>query len=81
MTEDIASGVTISTNRSPISVFKSRVDKTEIVSIDTKLTDIRNQLTNLVRLNVKAGIDSDVYNNEYARLTKEMDLLRDKREA
>jgi len=48
----------------------------EIEIIDGKLSDLREQVTNLVRLNTKSGLDRDIYEEEYNRLILEMDDLR-----
>lgn len=51
----------------------------KIEFIDGKLLDLREQVTNLVRLNTQSGLDRDIYEEEYNRLVLEMDALRKQR--
>jgi len=48
----------------------------EIEFIDGQLAELREQVTNLVRLNTQSGLDREIYEEEYNRLVLEMDELR-----
>jgi hypothetical protein len=59
-------------------LIKNKEDE-EIKAIDSRLAEIREQITNLIRLNSRSSIDSDIYDEEYNRLVLEMENLRSKR--
>ena len=41
--------------------------------------DLKEELKGLIRFQVKNGIDDEVYNEEYKRVTQELDKLRNQR--
>lgn len=41
--------------------------------------ELREEMERLVKLNVKANLDEDIYGEEYARITGEMEELRQQR--
>ncbi len=54
-------------------------DNTIANELDDRITEIRQQLTNLVKLNTKGAVDAEIYNDEYQKVALEMDKLREKR--
>ncbi len=51
----------------------------ELNTIDSKLEMLKEQITNLIRLNSRSNIDRDIYDEEYNRIALEMENLRSKR--
>jgi hypothetical protein len=60
-------------------VLNENRNEEEIKLIDSRLEELREQITNLIRLNSKNSIDRDIYDDEYNRLFEEMENLRSKR--
>jgi len=52
-----------------------------IAAIDIWLDGLREEMERLVKLNVTANLNADIYSEEYARITGEMDELRQQRSA
>ena len=57
-------------------VFSEKANSVDVTAIDKRLDELREEMERLVKLNVKANIDADIYGEEYARITNEMDELR-----
>jgi rubrerythrin len=60
-------------------VFAEKANSVDVTAIDKRLDELREEMERLIRLNVKANLDADIYGEEYARITREMDELRQKR--
>jgi len=45
--------------------------------IDEKLSELKKELMTLVRVNARAGLDTQVYSNEYLKLSAELDTYRE----
>ncbi|WP_427340912.1 hypothetical protein [Caloranaerobacter sp. DY30410] len=60
-------------------VLKENKDEVKLKTIDSRLVELRKQVTNLIRLNSRSSIDSDIYDEEYNRLVLEMENLRSQR--
>ena len=62
-------------------VFAERANSVDVAAIDKRLEELREEMERLVKLNVKANLDADIYGEEYARITGEMEELRQQRSA
>jgi len=62
-------------------VFAERANSVDVAAIDKRLEELREEMERLVKLNVKANLDADIYGEEYARITGEMEELRQQRAA
>lgn len=60
-------------------VLNENKNDEELNIIDSKLEMLKEQITNLVRLNSRSSIDRDIYDEEYNRLILEMENLRSQR--
>gem|GEM_PF-737543 len=60
-------------------VFTNKANSVDVTAIDKRLDELREEMERLVRLNVKANLDTDIYGEEYARITDEMEELRQQR--
>lgn len=60
-------------------VLAEKVNSVDITAIDKRLDELREEMERLVRLNVKANLDAEIYGEEYARITGEMNELRQQR--
>ncbi|WP_069649000.1 recombinase family protein [Caloranaerobacter ferrireducens] len=60
-------------------VLNENKDEAKLKTIDSRLAELREQITNLIRLNSRSSIDSDIYDEEYNRLVLEMENLRSQR--
>jgi len=60
-------------------VLSGRRSPVEVEELDKKIEELKDNLKRLIRLQVKNNIDSDVYNEEYYEIAKELEELRDKR--
>ncbi|WP_196760156.1 hypothetical protein [Clostridium sporogenes] len=60
-------------------VLESKADEAEVKAINKKLEKLKEQMMNLVRLNVRSGLDSQIYDEEYQRLEEEMQQLKEKK--
>lgn len=48
--------------------------------IDERLSELQKELMTLVRLNARTGLDAVVYSNEYAKVSTEIELFRERRQ-
>lgn len=48
--------------------------------IDDKLSELQKELMTLVRLNARTGLDASVYSGEYAKMSAEIELFRERRQ-
>ncbi len=62
-------------------VFTEKANSVDVDAIDKRLDELREEMERLVKLNVKANLDADIYGEEYARITGEMEELRQQRSA
>lgn len=60
-------------------VFSEKANSVDVAAIDKRLDELREEMERLVKLNVKANLDADIYGEEYARITNEMEDLRQQR--
>ncbi len=60
-------------------VLNENKNDEELNIIDSKLEMLKEQITNLIRLNSRSNIDRDIYDEEYNRLAVETENLRSKR--
>ena len=51
----------------------------DVIAIDTRVEEIRSEMAALVKLNLTAGIGTEIYNDEYRRITSEIENLRTRR--
>jgi len=57
-------------------VFREQASKVDIGAIDTRVEELRGEMAALVKLNLTAGIDAEIYSEEYHRITGEIEYLR-----
>lgn len=57
-------------------VFREQAGKGDVTAIDSRVKELRTEMATLVKLNLTARIDSEIYNEEYRRITGEIDELR-----
>ena len=62
-------------------IFAEKANSVDVAAIDKRLDELRKEMERLVRLNVKANLDTEIYGKEYARITEEMEELRQQRSA
>jgi len=60
-------------------VLESKEDSNELKVINERLEELKEQMMNLVRLNVRSGLDNQIYDDEYQRLEEEMQQLKEKK--
>lgn len=60
-------------------VLENKEDETEVKAINEKLEQLKDQTMNLVRLNVRSGLDNQIYDEEYQRLEEEMQQLKERK--
>lgn len=60
-------------------VLESKEDSNELKAINERLEELKEQMRNLVRLNVRSGLDNQIYDEEYQRLEEEMQQLKEKK--
>ena len=60
-------------------VLESKEDSNELKAINERLEELKEQMMNLVRLNVRNGLDNQIYDEEYQRLEEEMQQLKEKK--
>lgn len=60
-------------------VFREQASKVDITTIDSQVEELRAEMTALVKLNLTAGIDTEIYNEEYHRIAGEIEKLRARR--
>jgi hypothetical protein len=59
--------------------FTEKANSVDVELYDKRLDELRKEMERLVKLNVKANLDADIYGEEYARITGEMEELRQQR--
>ena len=62
-------------------VFTEKANSVDVAAIDKRFNELREEMERLVKLNVKANLDADIYGEEYARISNEMEELRQQRSA
>ncbi|CUH97159.1 hypothetical protein P22_3285 [Propionispora sp. 2/2-37] len=60
-------------------VFTEQASAIDVAAIGGRLEELRTEIGALVRLNLTAGIDDDIYAEEYSRIAGEIEVLRSKR--
>lgn len=60
-------------------VSESKQDKSELKIINGRLEELKEQMMNLVRLNVRSSLDNQIYDEEYERLEEEIKRLKEKK--
>ncbi len=60
-------------------VFYEKASKVDVADVDRRLEELRTEIAALVKLNLTAGIDNEIYGEEYNRITGEIEDLRSKR--
>lgn len=60
-------------------VFHEQVSAVDLATIDRKLEALRGEMAALVKLNLTAGVDDEIYGEEYNRIADGMEDLRNKR--
>ncbi|MGY0372329.1 hypothetical protein [Clostridium sp. JNZ J1-5] len=60
-------------------VLESKEDSNELKVINKRLEELKEQMMNLVRLNVRSGLNNQIYDEEYQRLEEEMQQLKEKK--
>lgn len=60
-------------------VFREQSGKIDIKAIDGRVEELRGEMAALVKLNLTAGIDVEIYDEEYRRIAGEIDELRTSR--
>jgi len=60
-------------------VFNEQASAVDIGVIDMRLDELRGQMAALVKLNLTAGIDDEIYSEEYSRIAGEIDDLKSRR--
>lgn len=60
-------------------VFREQAKSVDITVIDARIEELRAEMAALVKLNLTAGIDAEIYKDEYHRITSEIDKLRNSR--
>ncbi|WP_432409673.1 recombinase zinc beta ribbon domain-containing protein [Wukongibacter sp. M2B1] len=58
-------------------VIKSSGQHKEIEKLETEIDEKKNQLKNLVKLQTTGKLDDEIYNEEYTRISEELNKLRD----
>ncbi|OOV53324.1 recombinase family protein, partial [Clostridium botulinum D/C] len=61
-------------------VIPKAQENLSIDEIQDRLKELQQELMKLVRLNVNTGLDAEVYDGEYARIAKEIESLREKKQ-
>jgi len=60
-------------------VYLKKASVVDVAAIDTRLGELRKEMSALVKLNLTAGVNTEIYAVEYNRINGEMEDLRDKR--
>lgn len=60
-------------------VLESKEDSNELKAINERLEELKGQMMSLVRLNVRSGLDNQIYDEECQRLEEEMQQLKEKK--
>ena len=58
------------------NVFQEQTGKVDIKAIDGRVEELRAEIAALVKLNLTAGINAEIYDKEYRRIAGEIDELR-----
>jgi len=70
-------------NRLMVNIYKG-LESVEreytMEGIEARLTELQQEIRSLVRLNVKTGLDTKVYDVEYSQLATEIELMRERRQ-
>lgn len=61
-------------------VIQKAQENLSIDEIQKRLKELQQELMKLVRINVNTGLDAEVYDGEYARIAKEIESLREKKQ-
>ena len=56
------------------------VEEVSIDGIEAKLKELQRELMSLVRLNANAGFDAEMYDGEYARIARQIEDLRERKQ-
>lgn len=60
-------------------VFIEQASTIDVAAIDGRLEELRGEMGALVKLNLTAGIDDEIYSEEYSRIASEIEELRSRR--
>lgn len=60
-------------------VFREQTSAVDLAAIDGELQELQGELTALVKLNLKTGIDDSIYSEEYSWIAGRMEELKSKR--
>ena len=60
-------------------IFNEHAKAVDVIAIDSRLEDLRGEMAALMKLKLTAGIDNEIYGEEYDRITAEMDELKSSR--
>jgi DNA invertase Pin-like site-specific DNA recombinase len=60
-------------------VYIEKASTVDVATIDTRLGELRQEMSALVRLNLTAGVNAEIYAVEYKRINDEIEDLQDKR--
>lgn len=61
-------------------VVPKEQENLSVDEIQDRLKELQQELMKLVRINVNTGLDAEVYDGEYARIAKEIECLREKKQ-
>lgn len=62
-------------------ILVSKEEGAELHEINSRLEELKEQMLNLVRLNVRSGLDNQIYNEEYQRLEQEIQEFKKRKAA
>jgi DNA invertase Pin-like site-specific DNA recombinase len=57
-------------------VLSKRAENTDLIDIENKINEAKEELKGLIKLQTKGQMDEEVYNEEYVRLSGELEKLR-----
>lgn len=60
-------------------VLSEQAGEEEIVIVNRRIDQLREELSNLVKLNLRTHIDSEIYDEEYSRIAGDIEELREKK--
>jgi site-specific DNA recombinase len=60
-------------------VYLVKASTVDVTAIDARLGELRQEMSALVKLNLTAGVNTEIYAEEYKRINGEMEDLQDKR--
>lgn len=61
-------------------VLENETNSDEVRAINERLEELKDQMMNLVRLDVRKGLDHEIYDEEYGRLEEEIKQLKAKKQ-